>query len=118
MGRKILVTSGKGGVGKTTITAGLARALASANATVCVVDGDMMLNNLDLLMGVESKVIYDIGDCMQGKCQIKQAIVKDSFFDNLYTMPAGKSSVVGQVISFADIVSKLACEKIFAVKNL
>lgn len=108
MGRKILVTSGKGGVGKTTITAGLARALAYKNATVCVVDGDMSLNNLDLLMGVENKVVYDINDCMQGKCQIKQAIIKDKLLDNLYTMPAGKSYQTNHVVEFSDIINKLA----------
>ncbi|MBQ8468580.1 MAG: septum site-determining protein MinD [Clostridia bacterium] len=108
MGRKILVTSGKGGVGKTTVVAGLARALASINATVCVVDGDIGLNNLDLLMGAENKVVYDIVDCMSGKCQIKQAIIKDSFLDNLFIMPAGKNWPSKQIFSFDCIVDKLA----------
>jgi len=108
MGRTILITSGKGGVGKTTITAGLAKALAQKNATICVVDGDFRLNNLDLLMGVENRVVYDINDCMQGKCQIKQAIIKDDAFDNLYTMPAGKTFACTRVVDFCDIVKKLA----------
>ena len=60
MGRKIVVTSGKGGVGKTTIVAGIARALASLNVTVCVIDADIGLNNLDLVMNVENKVVYDL----------------------------------------------------------
>ena len=108
MGRKILITSGKGGVGKTTITAGLAKALACKNATVCVVDGDINLNNLDILMGVENKVVYDIGDCMQGKCQIKQAIIKDNVLDNLYTMPSGKNCCKNYVVDFTTIINKLA----------
>ncbi len=108
MGRKIVVTSGKGGVGKTTVVAGLARALACLNATVCVVDGDIGLNNLDLIMNVENKVVYDIVDCMQGKCRIKQAIIKDPFLDNLFTLPAGKNLPVGEVFSFDSIINKLA----------
>lgn len=108
MGRKILVTSGKGGVGKTTISCGLAKALASANATVCVVDADIGLNNLDLLMNIENRVVYDIVDCMQGKCQIKQALVKDKFFDNLYTLPAGKQQPHSVVYDFTTIIDKVA----------
>lgn len=108
MGRKIVVTSGKGGVGKTTIVAGIARALASLSATVCVVDADIGLNNLDLIMNIENKVVYDLVDCMQGKCRIKQAIIKDAFLDNLYTLPAGKNLPINMVISFESIVQKLA----------
>ncbi len=108
MGRKIVVTSGKGGVGKTTIVAGIARAIASINYTVCVVDGDIGLNNLDLIMNVENKVVYDLVDCMQGKCRIKQAIIKDPLLDNLYIMPAGKNYPINQVVSFSNIIEKLA----------
>ena len=108
MGRKIVVTSGKGGVGKTSVVAGLARAIAQLNVTVCVVDGDIGLNNLDLLMGVENKVVYDIVDCMQGKCRIKQAIIKDSLLDGLYTLPSGKNWPINLLVSFEEIVDKLA----------
>lgn len=108
MGRKIVVTSGKGGVGKTSVVAGLARALAKLNATVCVVDGDIGLNNLDLLMNVENKVVYDIVDCMQGKCRIKQALIKDSVLDSLYTLPSGKNWPINIVLSFDTIIDKLA----------
>lgn len=108
MGRKIVVTSGKGGVGKTTIVAGLARALASLNAAVCVVDADIGLNNLDLIMDIENKVVYDIVDCMQGKCRIKQAIIKDVVLDCLYTLPSGKNYPHNAIISFDSIVQKLA----------
>lgn len=108
MGRKIVVTSGKGGVGKTTVVAGLARALATLNASVCVVDGDIGLNNLDLIMNVENKVVYDLVDCMAGKCRIKQAIIKDDLLDNLFTLPAGKNLPITIVNSFDSIVNKLA----------
>lgn len=108
MGRKIIVTSGKGGVGKTTIVAGLGRALAKLNASVCVVDGDIGLNNLDLILGVENKVVYDLCDCMQGKCRIKQAIIKDEKLDNLYTLPAGKNMPLTVVFTFDSIINKLA----------
>ena len=108
MGRKIVVTSGKGGVGKTTIVAGIARALASLNVTVCVIDADIGLNNLDLVMNVENKVVYDLIDCMQGKCRIKQALIKDSVLDALYTLPSGKNLPINIVTTFASIVDKLA----------
>lgn len=108
MGRKIVVTSGKGGVGKTTIVAGVARALASLNYSVCVVDGDVGLNNLDLAMNVENKIVYDLVDCMQAKCRIKQAIIKDDYLDMLYTLPSGKNFPTNVVVSFENIIEKLA----------
>ena len=108
MGRTIVVASGKGGVGKTTVVAGLSRALASMNSTVCVVDGDIGLNNLDLLMNVENKVVYDLVDCMQGKCRIQQALIKDGFLDNLFTLPAGKNLPKSATYSFQQIVKKLS----------
>lgn len=108
MGRKILITSGKGGVGKTTVACGLGRALALLNLTVCVVDGDMGLNNLDIVMNIEDKVVYDLFDCMQGRCQIKQAIVKDKNLDNLFCLPAGKRGADNEVFSFDSIIDKLA----------
>ena len=108
MGRTIVVTSGKGGVGKTTVVAGLAKALACLNASVCVVDADIGLNNLDLVLNVENKVVYDIVDCMQGKCRIKQALIKDIILDNLFIMPSGKNLPINMVITFKEIISKLA----------
>lgn len=108
MGRKIVITSGKGGVGKTTVVAGVSRALASLNYSVCVVDGDIGLNNLDLAMNVENKVVYDLVDCMQGKCRIKQAIIKDDYLDMLYTLPAGKNFPNNIVVGFESVVEKLA----------
>lgn len=76
MGRCIVVTSGKGGVGKTTITAGLGLALAKRDAKVIVVDADITLNNLDLVLGLEKNVAYDINDVVNGKCRLSQALVQ------------------------------------------
>ena len=68
MSRKIVITSGKGGVGKTTVTANLAYKLASLGERVVAVDGDLGLNNLDVAMGVEGKITYDLFDCLEQKC--------------------------------------------------
>ena len=76
--RKIVVTSGKGGVGKTTVTATLGRKLALAGYKVVLVDGDVGLNNLDVVTGIERRVVYDVGDVLQGRCRAFQALVCDS----------------------------------------
>ena len=76
--RKIVVTSGKGGVGKTTVTATLGRKLALSGYKVVLVDGDVGLNNLDVVTGIERRVVYDIGDVLQGRCRAFQALVSDS----------------------------------------
>ena len=73
MGRKIVLTSGKGGVGKTTITANLGIALAMLSKKIVLVDADIGLNNLDVAMGVENKIVYDIGDAAENRCRLKQA---------------------------------------------
>ena len=88
MGRKISIVSGKGGVGKTTIACGLALALAKNGSSVCLVDLDVGLNNLDVLLNMENKVVYDIGDCLQGKCRLKQALLLDPLNENLYLLPS------------------------------
>lgn len=88
MGRKISIVSGKGGVGKTTVACGLGLALSKLGHSVCLVDLDVGLNNLDVLLNLENKVVYDIGDCIEGKCRIKQALIGDPTFDNLYLMPS------------------------------
>ena len=75
--RKIVVTSGKGGVGKTTVTATLGRKLADAGMRVVLVDADVGLNNLDVAIGVESRVVYDVGDVLSGRCRLFQALVPD-----------------------------------------
>ncbi len=90
MGRVIVVTSGKGGVGKTTITANLGIMLASSGKSVCVVDSDIGLNNLDIVLGVENKIVYDLVDCIEGKCRVLQALLEDPCLSNLFILPCCK----------------------------
>jgi|LGVF01.2.fsa_nt_gb septum site-determining protein MinD len=97
--RKIVITSGKGGVGKTTICANLGSKLASLNQRVVMLDVDLGLNNLDVVMGIENKVVYDIVDVIEGKCRAKQALIQDRRQPSLYTMPSAhiytKNKVTG-----------------------
>ena len=83
MGRCIVVTSGKGGVGKSTITATLGMAMAEAGAKVALVDADVGLNNLDLVLGIEGAVTYDISDVEKGRCRLIEALVRHPFCENL-----------------------------------
>ena len=83
MGRCIVVTSGKGGVGKSTITATLGMAMAEAGAKVVLVDADVGLNNLDLVLGMESAVAYDVTDVEKGRCRLTEALVNHPFTENL-----------------------------------
>ena len=76
MARKIVVTSGKGGVGKTTVTANLGMYLSALGARVALIDIDFGLNNLDVVMGIENRVVYDISDVLEGRCRVKQALVQ------------------------------------------
>ena len=88
MTRKIVVTSGKGGVGKTTIVSGLGYTLAKMGYKVLLIDMDFGLNNLDILMGIENKIVYDIIDVLEGKCLPKQALIQDFYENNLYIFPS------------------------------
>ena len=97
MARKIVLTSGKGGVGKTTICANLGVALARLNKRVVLVDVDIGLNNLDVVTGIENKIVYDIVDAIEGKCRVKQALVQDVNYPNLYVMPSAHSYNKSQV---------------------
>lgn len=112
MGRKIVVTSGKGGVGKTTVVANLGIALALSGVTVAMVDGDIGLNNLDVAMSCENRIIYDIGDVVQKKCRLKQALIRDNHLDNLFLLPSAKympqESINPQ--AFGAVVNELARE--------
>lgn len=90
-GRVVVVTSGKGGVGKTTTTANIGAALAKLGKTVCLVDMDIGLRNLDILMGLENRIVYNLVDVVEGTCKIKQAIVKDKKMPNLALMPAAQT---------------------------
>ena len=88
MARRIVVTSGKGGVGKSTIVSSLGYAIAGLGKRVLLVDMDFGLNNLDVLMGIENKIVYDIIDVLEGKCLPKQAIIEDFFDSNLSIFPS------------------------------
>jgi septum site-determining protein MinD len=91
MGRVIVVTSGKGGVGKTTTTANIGMALAQRNRRVAVVDADFGLRNLDLLLGLENRVVYTAVEVLAGECRLEQALVKDKRRGNLVLLPAAQN---------------------------
>ncbi len=87
----ITITSGKGGVGKTTAVANLATALAMDGKRVVCIDGDIGLRNLDVVMGLENRIVYDIVDVIEGRCKLKQAMIRDKHFSDLYLIPAAQT---------------------------
>ena len=87
----ILVTSGKGGDGKTTTTANLGAALALKGKKIVLVDTDIGLRNLDVVMGLENRIVYDIVDVVEEKCKLKQALIKDKRFNELFLLPAAQT---------------------------
>ncbi|MBI4759742.1 MAG: septum site-determining protein MinD [Chloroflexota bacterium] len=87
----ITVTSGKGGVGKTTAVANLAVALAANGSRVVCIDGDIGLRNLDVILGLENRIVYDIVDVIEGRCRLKQAMIKDKRLPNLHLIPAAQT---------------------------
>lgn len=91
MGIAYVITSGKGGVGKTTTTANLGAALAQMGRSVVMVDADIGLRNLDVVMGLENRIVYDLVDVVHGHCRLKQALVKDKRLENLYLLPAAQT---------------------------
>jgi len=92
MGEAIVITSGKGGVGKTTTTANLGTALALMEKSVCLIDTDIGLRNLDVVMGLENRIIYDIVDVIEERCKLSQALIRDKRFDTLVLLPAAQTS--------------------------
>lgn len=91
MGQVIVITSGKGGVGKTTTTANMGAALAKLDKKVVLVDGDIGLRNLDLVMGLENRIVFNLVDVVEGTCELSKALVKDKRFNNLYLLPAAQT---------------------------
>lgn len=91
MGEVIVITSGKGGVGKTTTTANLGTGIALQGKKVVLIDTDIGLRNLDVVMGLENRIVYDIVDVIEGACRLKQALIKDKRFDGLYLLPAAQT---------------------------
>ena len=91
MAEIIVVTSGKGGVGKTTTSASIATGLARRGKKVAVIDFDVGLRNLDLIMGCERRVVYDLINVIQGEANLNQALIKDKQCENLFILPASQT---------------------------
>ena len=91
MSEVIVITSGKGGVGKTTTAANIGTGLAAVGMKVVVLDADIGLRNLDVIMGLENRVIYDLVNVIEGNCRLKQALVRDKHYENLFLLPAAQT---------------------------
>lgn len=89
--RKIVLTSGKGGVGKTTTTANLGATLAKRGHRVILIDADIGLRNLDLVLGLEKRIVFDLVEVAEGRCQLRQALIRDKRFESLAILPAAQT---------------------------
>ena len=107
--RRIVLTSGKGGVGKTTTTANLGAALAKRGHKVVLVDADIGLRNLDLVLGVEKRIVFDLVEVVEGRCQLRQALIRDKRFETLWILPAAQTRDKTSVseMQFAEVVAGL-----------
>ncbi|MGF6376125.1 septum site-determining protein MinD [Clostridiales Family XIII bacterium PM5-7] len=112
MGKVLLIASGKGGTGKTMFSTNLGATLAKQNKSVVILDMNLGLRNLDLFFGLENNVVYDVYDVMTGVCRIKQALIKDKRFNNLYLMAASPIRDDGRL---TPLHMQVLCEKL---KNL
>jgi septum site-determining protein MinD len=90
-GKVLTITSGKGGVGKTTATANIAVALAASGAKVVCIDGDIGLRNLDVVLGLENRIVYDLVDVVEGRARLRQAMIKDKRLPELHLIPAAQT---------------------------
>jgi septum site-determining protein MinD len=108
--RRIVLTSGKGGVGKTTTTANLGAVLAKRGHRVVVVDADIGLRNLDLVLGVEKRIVFDLVEVVEGRCQLRQALIKDKRLENLSILPAAQTRDKTAIseLQMANVVQQLA----------
>jgi len=109
MGKAIVIASGKGGTGKSVFTANMGALLAQKGYKVVMIDMDMGVRNLDLYMGLENKVVYDVSDVVSGICRIKQALVRDKRFQALYLMPAPPEREEGTI---TPLHIRILCEKL------
>ena len=91
MGEVIVITSGKGGVGKTTTTANIGIGLAQAGKKVVVIDTDLGLRNLDVVMGLENRIVYNLVDVIEGNCRMKQALIRDKRYPELCLLPSAQT---------------------------
>ena len=91
MSEVIVVTSGKGGVGKTTTSANVGTGLANLGFKVVLIDTDIGLRNLDVVLGLENRIVYNLVDVVEGNCRIKQALIKDKRYQNLYLLPSAQT---------------------------
>ena len=91
MSEVIVITSGKGGVGKTTTSANIGCGLALTGKKVALVDADIGLRNLDVVMGLENRIVYDLVDVVEGNCRLKQALIKDKRYNSLFLLPAAQT---------------------------
>lgn len=90
-GKVVTITSGKGGVGKTTATANLATAMAAVGHKVVCVDADIGLRNLDVILGLENRIVYDLVDVVEGRCRLRQAMIRDKRLPHLFLIPAAQT---------------------------
>jgi len=109
MSKVILIASGKGGTGKTVFTANAGAVLAQRGHKVALIDMDMGLRNLDLCLGLQDRVVYDVADVLTGLCRIKQALIRDKRFDSLYLMSSPPSS---KNVDITPLHMKVLCKKL------
>jgi septum site-determining protein MinD len=107
--RRIVLTSGKGGVGKTTTTANLGATLAKRGHKIVLVDADIGLRNLDLVLGVEKRIVFDLVEVVEGRCQLRQALIKDKRIETLSILPAAQTRDKTAIteLQMAEVIAQL-----------